>query len=184
MLRKAFLGWLGVIALAACRASIPSGVFSCPDGNCPPGLTCRNERCVDPQQTGASSEERDAAPPDAGEDAAPPAAADSGPTPNACGTDTECIACERAADCPSRDCSAAECTDRRCSWTPEAKGTACGDGQVCTGSGKCAQCVPGSRRCVPGSAIKRQRCSDEGQWRNEADCSGQACIDGECRGEC
>ena len=92
-------------------------------------------------------------------------------------------ACSSDADCAPVTCQRMQCLDARCVQTPVPAGSACGAGQVCSQTGSCGDCVPGTQRCQPGSAISLETCSEAGQWRTSR-CEGQACFNGQCTGEC
>lgn len=91
--------------------------------------------------------------------------------------------CQSDADCAPTSCQRAVCLDARCSYAPVPPGSACGAGLVCSQSGNCGDCVPGTQRCQPGSASLLETCSEDGHWRAMR-CEGQACFNGQCTGEC
>lgn len=92
-------------------------------------------------------------------------------------------ACSSAADCAPVACMQAECMDAVCSYGTLPAGSPCGTGKVCSQSGACADCVPGTQRCAPGSATLLDTCAQNGSWQRTT-CEGQACFNAQCTGQC
>lgn len=89
--------------------------------------------------------------------------------------------CARDEDCPgSTDCVHRTCKDLVCKSENVAANTPCGDGKTCTGSGECAECVPGSAACVKDDPGQRRVCSSKGAWETSPcarACLGDRCVD-------
>ena len=91
--------------------------------------------------------------------------------------------CGTAADCKTVPCQQASCVDARCSYAPVPAGSSCGSNRYCSQTGSCGDCVPGTQRCLPGSATFLETCSESGSWQRTT-CEGQACFNALCTGEC
>jgi alpha-tubulin suppressor-like RCC1 family protein len=86
-------------------------------------------------------------------------------------------------DPPAEDdnpCAEEACQDDKPTFPPVTAGAPCGKAGVCTGYGKCGECLPAAQRC---KANTPETCSDEGAWESpgpcpegEPVCKGTACI--------
>ncbi len=89
------------------------------------------------------------------------------------------LACSSVDDCPppASECQVARCAGGECSVADRAANTPCWAG-VCTGTGICGECLPGSGQC---DANTPRVCGDDGRWETLAACPTlTTCNGGRC----